>query len=99
MKINIKDVRRGTKYTGAYMKIFSKKFYEQAENGLMSEEEQIVFIDDLIDEIDNIKERLEIDGEHKPLRLLGLKATYDLMNQIYTGLFTLVLAVAQQVLS
>lgn len=59
----------------------------------------MVYIDDLIDEIDNIKERFEIDGEHRPLRLLGLKATYDLMNQIYTGLFTLLLAIAQQMLS
>ncbi len=39
MKIHIKDVRKGTKYTGAYMKMFAKKFYEQAEAGTLTVEE------------------------------------------------------------
>ncbi len=78
------------------MKVFSKKFQELA--CIQSEEENLTYIDELICEIDNIKERLEIDGEHKPLRLLGLKATFELMNQIYTGILTLFLAICQQML-
>lgn len=59
----------------------------------LSNEEITSYIDDVIAELDAINERLEIDGEHAPLKLLGLKATYGLMNTIYTSLFTIVLAV------
>jgi len=47
----------------------------------------------LISEIDAIIERLDVDYEHKPLKLLGLKATYGLMNSIYTTIFTIIIAV------
>jgi len=63
------------------------------EKGLTNEELR-ERLEELIGEIDTIIERLEIDEEHQPLRLLGLKASYDLMNQIYTTLATIALAVA-----
>jgi hypothetical protein len=47
----------------------------------------------LIEEIDTIIERLEIDEEHQPLRLLGVKTSYELMSEIYTTLITIALAV------
>ena len=31
MRIHILEVRKGTKYTGAYMKMFAKKFSEDAD--------------------------------------------------------------------
>ncbi len=31
-------------------------------------------------------EQLEFDEQHKPLKLLGIKTSYDLMSQIYTSL-------------
>jgi hypothetical protein len=53
-------------------------------------------IEEQIGEIDTIIERLEIDEEHQPLRLLGLKASYELMNEIYTTLLGVLLAVGQR---
>ncbi|TNV83100.1 hypothetical protein FGO68_gene934 [Halteria grandinella] len=53
-------------------------------------------LDKLIKEVDIIRERLEIESQHHPLRIMGLKATYELMNQIYTGLATVGIAVIQQ---
>lgn len=53
-------------------------------------------IDEVIAEIDSIRERLVEDSTHRPLKLLGLTASFDLMNQIYTGLATILLGVAQQ---
>ena len=47
-------------------------------------------------EIDLMRERLAMDAEHQPLRLMGVKATYQLMNQIYTAMFTLFVSVAQR---
>ena len=54
-------------------------------------------IDDLIMEIEGIVDRLESESEHKPLRLLGIKATYALMNRIYATLFTIAASILQKV--
>ncbi|TNV82850.1 hypothetical protein FGO68_gene2316 [Halteria grandinella] len=53
-------------------------------------------LDHLIKEVDIIRERLEIESLHHPLRIMGLKATYELMNQIYTGLASVGIAIIQQ---
>jgi len=37
-------------------------------------------IEEQIGEIDSIRERLEIDAENRPLKLLGLTASWDLIN-------------------
>ena len=97
MRMHIDDVRGGTKFAGAYLKVFQKPFMKSAKS--KTREEDMKYIDDLISEIDAMNERLEIDGEHQPLRLLGLKATFSLMNQIYTTLFTIIFAVAQKLMS
>eukprot|EP00347_Sterkiella_histriomuscorum_P021309 403334452 len=97
MKINIKGIRAGDKFSGAYIKILKTLFLAQAH--LKTEEEDKNHIDDLVAEIDAMIQRLEIDGEHRPLRLMGLKATFSLMNQIYTTLFTIAFAVAQKMVS
>jgi hypothetical protein len=34
----------------------------------------------LVSEIDIITQRLELDMNHQPLKLLGMKASYQLMN-------------------
>ncbi len=43
-------------------------------------EEQRDHIADLIEEIQTMIDRLELDEQHQPLTLLGLKTSYDLMN-------------------
>lgn len=60
---------------------------------MKNEDELKEYIEEVISEMDAISERLDLDGEHSPLKLLGLKATYGLMNSIYTSLFTIVVAV------
>eukprot|EP00347_Sterkiella_histriomuscorum_P010073 403338785 len=102
-------IDKNTKYTGAYLKIFQKIFQQIyiernqqfQEKGNKYTEEDIIHslklqIDELVEQIESIVQRLENDYEHKPLKLLGLKATYSLMNQIYTTLFTVLLAVGQR---
>ena len=51
-------------------------------------------IAELIIELDSIINRLEIEEQYRPLKILGLKATYAFLNQIYTTLFTIAAAVA-----
>ncbi len=44
-------------------------------------------------------ERLEMDEEHHPLRLLGVKTSFKLMHEIYAMLITISLAVGQKLIS
>ena len=44
-------------------------------------------------------ERLEMDEEHQPLRLLCVKTSFELMNEIYATLITIALAVGQKLIS
>ena len=73
-------------------------FAQQKQEGITLEEQKEKVID-LIDEITSMVERMQIDVEHFPLRLLGMKANYELMSEIYTTLAGLVLAVGQKVLT
>ena len=59
----------------------------------MTIEEQKEHISEVIEEIQTMLDRLELDEQHNPLKLLGLKTSYDLMSQIYTTLAGMVLAV------
>ena len=77
-KLHLEDVLNGKKFSGPYIKALQKAIIPIFKK--KSLEEQRTYIDDLIQEYDAIIERLEADGEHKPLKLLGLKATYGLMN-------------------
>ena len=72
------------------MKTLSRSFVESKNK--FTEEEQCSLIEDIIAEIDNINDRLDLDSDNRPLRLLGFKASFALINQIYTGLITIGLA-------
>lgn len=39
----------------------------------------------------------DIEKEHRPMRILGIKASYQVMNQIYTTLISLALLIGQKV--
>ena len=54
------------------------------------------YIDDLIGEYDAILERLSLAGDFEPLKLMGLKASFALMNSIYTTIATIGFAVLQK---
>ena len=49
----------------------------------------------LIEEIDQIIQRLELEEKEAPLKLLGIKLSEELMNQIYVGMLTLVFTLFQ----
>ena len=78
------------------MKTLRKHLIEIAKDKSTDEIKEM--IDDIIGEIDSIMDRLQLDGENKPLRLMGLKATFSLMNQIYTTLATVGFAIAQRLI-
>ncbi|CDW75954.1 UNKNOWN [Stylonychia lemnae] len=102
-------INKNTKFSAAYLKIF-QKIFQQLFQDKRDEFTKIqksftsdlilldlkIHIDDLIEQIDSIIQRLEVENEHRPLKLLGLKATYAFMNQIYTTLFTLAVAISQR---
>jgi hypothetical protein len=73
--------------------VFQRLYFAQQREDGVTVEEQRDHIADLSEEIQSMIDRLELDEQHQPLRLLGLKTDYDLMSQIYTTLATLVLAV------
>lgn len=53
-------------------------------------------VDEVLVELDNIIERLNIEEEHSPLKILGVKATYGFLNSIYATLITVAAAVGQK---
>jgi hypothetical protein len=77
-----------------YIKLLQKLLFELQAREKLGLDELKERIEVLCGEIDTIRERLEIDGTHRPLKLLGLTASYELMNQIYTTIATVGLAVA-----
>jgi hypothetical protein len=50
------------------------------------------YIDRLVGIIDINIEKLDFDKENKPIKLLGVKASYQLLNSIYTTIISIVLA-------
>ena len=102
-------INKNTRYSAAYLKIFQKIFQQlfqdkkdelsRLEKDASSEiilSDLKLHIDELIEQIDSIIQRLEVENEHRPLKLLGLKANYAFMNKIYTTLFTIGVAIAQR---
>lgn len=63
----------------------------------LHEEERIELIDSCIEVIDSNIEILDYDAENNSLKLLGFTCSYELLNSIYTSLFTLALATGQSV--
>ena len=50
----------------------------------------------MIIEIDNIIDRINLEEEHRPLRILGIKATYAFLKSIYATIITIVGFVAEK---
>ena len=84
--------------TVPYLKIMQRMLFVIMKHERLNQEEMKERIESLISEIDTIRERLDIDSTQRPLKLLGLTASYELMNQIYTTLATIALAVGQKVI-
>ena len=61
----------------------------------MNVEETKEYIDELNSELEIIIERIDFDSENKPMKLLGLTTSYELLNSIMTAFFSIGLAVAQ----
>ena len=96
-KHNMKSMTApGKQYTGAEMKFYQEKFREMLKE--KSEEECLEHCDKLIEEVDFIIEKLEHDELNKPLKLLGITATFELVQGLITTGFTIFVAVAQQML-
>ena len=96
IKINMESIMCGDKkLIGANIKQYVRLFRIHLKK-LGSIEETQRYTSDLIDEIDTIIERLDIEGTNKPLSLLGIAATYSVLKTIYTSLLTVMFAVAQK---
>lgn len=76
-----------------YFKLIQRLLFATMQQKGLSLEELREHISEHIDEIDAVRERLEIDSNHRPLKLLGLTCSYELMNQIYTMIATVGLGV------
>ena len=81
---------------GIYLKVFQRLYFAQQKQEEITIEEQRDHIADLIEEIQTMIDRLELDEQHQPLTLLGLKTSYDLMNQIYTTIIGMIVAIGQK---
>ena len=65
---------------GIYLKVFQRLYFAQQKEKGVTIEEQNEHIGKVIEEIQAMQERLELDEQHQPLKLLGLKTSYDLMS-------------------
>ncbi|CDW74110.1 UNKNOWN [Stylonychia lemnae] len=93
-QINIDNIKNGAIYTGPFLKLITRDIQQALKK--FDQDTMKQKIQDVMDEIDVIMQRLEIDGEHQPLKLMGLKATFGLMNTIYTTLITVGFAILQR---
>ena len=84
------------KITQPYLLIFQHLLFAKMQHENLSLDEIKDYLGEHLEEIDRIRERLEMDTENRPLKLLGLNCTYDLMNQIYTLIFTVGMGVIQK---
>ncbi|TNV82796.1 hypothetical protein FGO68_gene899 [Halteria grandinella] len=98
LTLSDEDFLEDTEYDDQYFIIIARQLIAYRNRKPNMSNKQIKQkLERLIKEIDIIRERLDIESNHHPLRIMGLKATFELMNQIYTGLITLAGAVIQQV--
>lgn len=61
----------------------------------MSADERKEYIEDALSVIDLVVERLDFDSQNNPLRLLGIKCTFELVGSLYTGFFSFIIAASQ----
>ena len=64
-----------------------------------SEQEVVEMIDNAMEQIDDVVVRLEFERDHRPLKMLGVKATYELLYSILTFLGTVTFAILQTLFS
>lgn len=62
----------------------------------MDNEAMRIYADDMILEIEGIIQRLEIEYEHKPLRIMGFKAIPGFLGTVYTTILSLAIAMIQK---
>ena len=60
-----------------------------------SEQEVEELIDKAIEQIDEVVLQLEFEKEHRPLKMIGVKASFELLYSVYTFLGTVAFAVLQ----
>ena len=97
VRCNISLIMSPAKFSSAYMKVFQRIFKKMFKNQENNKEMIQSEIDDLIMEIEGIIDRLDSECEHRPLQLMGIKATFALMNRVYATLFTIAASVMQKV--
>ena len=54
------------------------------------------YFENLLQQIDIIKENLEFNKEVRPLKLMGLKASDELLASIYTAIFSISFALFEK---
>mmetsp|Transcript_23769 Transcript_23769/g.21125 ORF Transcript_23769/g.21125 Transcript_23769/m.21125 type:complete len:132 (-) Transcript_23769:12-407(-) len=91
VKHNYKNLSLKKRFNCNCIKIIVEKFKELD----VSEDKREGTIEDCIEAIDHNIEILDHDKEHSSLKILGVTCSYELMNSIYTGLFSLGLASGQ----
>ncbi|CDW91059.1 UNKNOWN [Stylonychia lemnae] len=95
VKYSLDDLLSNKKQLCQYTKLF-QKIIKNLKQTLKNKEAIQEKINEVIDEIDVIKERLEVEYVQRPLKIMGVTASFQLLNQIYTTLFTVGVAVAQK---
>ena len=64
-----------------------------------TEQEVEEMIDGAMEQIDDVVIRLEFERDHRPLKMIGVKATFELLYSVYTFLGTVTFAVLQSLLT
>ncbi|TNV83568.1 hypothetical protein FGO68_gene6210 [Halteria grandinella] len=82
-----------------YLKIYQNLLFGIKKKYNYTNEQLGNHILNVVHELDTIRERLDMDSSYAPLKLLGFKASYSLLNRIYTGIATLMLAMAQKMMN
>eukprot|EP00347_Sterkiella_histriomuscorum_P007981 403346826 len=96
IKINKENLFRQQHFTDPYLKLYVQIIKNQIQQRIITYERLDSHIDNILDQINVINEKLRAMEDQQPLKLLGLKASYTLMNTIYTSMLTLGFAVIQR---
>ena len=64
-----------------------------------TEQEVEDMIDNAIEQIDDVVVRLEFERDHRPIRMIGLRATFELLYSVLTFIGTVAFAVLQTLLT
>ena len=64
-----------------------------------TEQEVEDMIDNAIEQIDDVVVRLEFERDHRPIRMIGLRATFELLYSVLTFIATVAFAVLQTLIT